>query len=196
MTSRLLSGLLVALALLALSAVTVLGHAELVTSDPPDGGTLETTPYTMTLTYDEPLDAQASSVIVRDSSGAEVASGGLTDESDTIMIVELPELPAGEYTVRWTAVTPDDNGVERGTLTFNVAEATATSPPATAAPATDRPATAAPVTAAPITPAPTATPLPVEPTTPGSNNDLLIALIVAGVALAGVLSYLYLRNRR
>ena len=195
--------------MLATSAITpasVFAHAELLESDPPDGGTLTTTPHTMALTFDEPLDADASDVIVRDSAGAQVASGGLSGEDDMVMTVELPELAPGAYTVRWTAVTPDDDAVERGTVTFMVAQATVTAAPTQTAAAqtagpTDEPSVAPPTTEPSSTPALTViptrapTPGPDAPAAPTGSNDLLIALLVAGVAVGGVLAYLFLRNR-
>lgn len=182
MKSRLTAALLLAgLAAFSL-AVTASAHAELISSDPAAGGTLETTPYTLTATFDEELDAQASTIVVRDSSGAEVASGGVSEDYATVMTVELPELAPGEYTVRWTSVTPDDQGVERGTFTFTVAEgATPTAEP-TGAPS------------AGPTPAVTASPIDGQPT--GSGNDVLLALILAAIAIGVVVLFVFMRSRR
>ena len=43
------------------------------------------------------------------------------------MTVTTPPLTAGAYTVRWTAVTEDDNGTTNGTFSFTVAAAGSTS---------------------------------------------------------------------
>jgi methionine-rich copper-binding protein CopC len=170
MKSRSLSS--VALALIALLAWTTvtLGHATLLAADPANGGTLTTTPYTLTLTFDEPLAANGSTIVVRASSGAEVATGGVSEASDTVMTAELPALAPGQYVVRWTALTPDDGAVERGTLSFTV-EAAASTPSAP-------------------------TPGPTPPGQATGGNDLLIALLVAAVAIAGVVGFLLVRGRR
>jgi methionine-rich copper-binding protein CopC len=172
MISRALASIVLALAVTVVAAASVFGHASLLAADPPDGGTLTTTPYTLTLTFDEPLGPAGSSVVVRDAAGSEVATGGVSDQSATVMTAQLPSLPAGEYVVRWTAQTPDDQAVERGTLTFTVGPGTA-SPLSTASPAPSGPP-------------------------PGSagGSDLLLALIVAGVALAAIVGFLVIRNRR
>jgi methionine-rich copper-binding protein CopC len=131
MTSRLLTAL-VATGLVALATTsTALAHGTLVTSDPPDGGTIASTPYTLTATFAEEIDAEQSSIVVENAAGAEVARGALDPDDATQMIVDLPVLGAGQYTVRWTTVTPDDQGVERGTFTFDVG-----TPGPTAAPST------------------------------------------------------------
>jgi methionine-rich copper-binding protein CopC len=172
MTPRVLASAALVLVALVIAPAPALGHASLLAADPPDGGTLSTTPYTLTLTFDEPLGAAGSSVVVRDAAGTEVATGGISDQSATVMTAQLPSLPAGEYVVRWTAQTPDDQAVERGTLTFTVGSATAT-------------------------PAAPASPGPSDPTPgPASGNDLLLALIVAGLALAAIVGFLVIRNRR
>ena len=157
-------------ATLALAALPVvaLAHAELVTSDPADGATI-TTPYTLKATFDDELTADGSSIVVEDASGTQVATGTVSDSDEFTLTAELPALPTGTYTVRWTAVSADDAAVERGTYTFNVG-----------------------VGAASPTPAPT--PAPVEPG--GSSNDTLIAVGLAAVIILGVVAFIFLRGRR
>ncbi len=109
--------------------VIVLGHASLVRSDPPVGGTLTTTPYTLTATFDEELTPNGSSIIVENAAGAQVAAGTVSADDDKTMTAQLPNLAPGTYTVRWTAVTADDAAVERGSYTFNFGYGTPSSEP-------------------------------------------------------------------
>ena len=164
---RVAAAIAAALALAALPVI-VLGHASLVSSDPPDGGTIPGTPYTLTATFAEETDPAQSSLIVENSAGAQVASGAVNADDQTRMTAELPALPDGLYTVRWTTVTPDDNGIERGTFTFTVGSSVST-------------------------PAPTAAP---GSGASGSNNDVLIALGLAAVLIVGVVAFVLLRGRR
>lgn len=161
-------------------AFPVFGHAGLLTSDPADGDTIST-PYTLVATFEEELDPERSSLTVFDAADEQVAHGEVDSDDPSMMFVELPELEPGEYIVRWTTVTPDDDGVDRGEFTFNVIAAQQTIEPTTA-----------PTTSAP-TPAPTGT-------TGGGqsadNNDVLLALAFAGVALAGIGLFVFNRTRR
>lgn len=191
------------LALLALlwlpSSVTA--HASLVESDPPDGGTIET-PFTLTARYDEDLGTDRSRIIVRDSAGTEVARGGLNGTDPRLMTVELPALPAGDYEARWTAVTPEDNGVTRGTIEFSVTAPASPSPSPTASPAPSPTASDGPTgapsptaTAAPTAaPTPSPSPPPPDDTPTTGTADLLIALVLAGVLLAALVAFLWRRR--
>jgi methionine-rich copper-binding protein CopC len=167
MTHRIAALLAAALASLAFAGV-VLAHAELESSDPADGATIET-PYTLTATFSDEIDVERSTLIVESSAGEQVAAGMVNADDHTMMTAELPALPDGVYTVRWTSVTPDDNGIERGTFTFNSASVR---PPI-------------------FTPAPT--PAPVEPA--GSSNDALIAVGLAAVVILGVVAFIFLRRQ-
>lgn len=185
---------------------TTLAHAELVESDPAEGEAVET-PAELTATFSIELDPdpQRSFVIVRDSSGAEVARGGVTAEDAARMTVELPALPPGDYLARWQAYDPSDDHIERGTINFLVSEPVATpSPTATSTPATAAPSTPQPTegsTASPTSsPAPTPSPAPSPSPEPGDGDqtagmtDVLLALALAGAVIGGLAVYL-LRRR-
>ena len=149
--------------------VIVLAHAQLVSADPPVGGTLPTTPYTLTATFDEELTPDGSSIVVEGPNGAEVATGTVSAADDKTMTAPLPTLGAGTYTVRWTAVTADDLAVEHGTYTFNVGSSPTS-----------------------------ATPAPTPPTggANGSSNDVVIAMVLAAALIAGVVAFIFIRGRR
>ena len=173
-----------AIFVLLISASGVAAHAELVSSDPSDGATIET-PYTLTATFSEEFspDPELSFVRVQNPAGDVVASGGQSPENPMEMTVDVPALDPGEYTVRWQTTTADDNGTERGDFTFTVASA------ATAAPS------ATPRASATAAPAPTATPGGSNGSSTGSSNDVLLALAI-GVVIVGVLAFFLVRRSR
>ena len=196
---RALAALLAVLGL-ALAAPAVFGHATLTDSDPVEGGSIAT-PYVLVLRFDEELNPDDSSVVVRDAAGSQVAEGGPIDDNFT-MAVELPALPVGAYQAHWIAITADDNGKTQGDLSFTVAAATAppsvtpvpSVSPTYAAPSTTPSATATALPTAAFTPspAPTASPGPTEPAT--SGTELIVPLVLAGAVAVGLVWFL-LRRR-
>lgn len=213
MISRFLSGLVLACLATLVLTVPALGHAELVESDPPDGGTIQTLGgYTLTATFSEDLLA-GSNILVRDSAGDEVASGGVDPDDATVLTAELPELDPGDYVARWTASTADGH-TERGNINFTVDAATPTpteaptptstpeptAPPSELPSATASPApTASEAPSATPSPAPTNTPTPTAapgPTDPTSSNDIILALVLAGIAVGGVVAFIFFRGKR
>ena len=198
MTHRLIGAFVAATLLVLLATVSVFAHAELVESDPADGETIET-PYTLTATFSEEFDPnpQRSFVVVEDPAGDEVARGGVSEDDPTMMTVDLPELEPGDYTVRWQTTTADDQGVERGTFTFNV---TAPTPTPTANPTPTTVPTASGPATSPLSPTegpePTATPISPIDQLPTGGNDVVLALVIAGVVIAAIALFLLARSRR
>src|SRR3954447_9224493 len=111
---RLMSGLALAAALLFLLPGLASAHAKLVKSDPADGAQIALTeaPKTITLTFDEEVAKDVTTVQVTDAGGASATSGAATVDFDkaTLVTVPLNTLAPGAYTVKWHAVTADDNG--------------------------------------------------------------------------------------
>jgi methionine-rich copper-binding protein CopC len=186
------------LLLLALTG-TAVGHASLVESDPPDGGSIQT-PYTLTARFDEELDPDPdrSWIRVRNEAGEIVARGGLTADDETVMTVELPPLPPGEYQARWQARTPVDGGITKDIISFTIEQAPATATPlitpgrtAAATPGTSATTTASPTSPPTSSPRPSPSPTPAEPAT----GDLLLALLGAGAVVTGLIAYLLRRDR-
>lgn len=198
MPARRVATLLVG-ALLALAVLpgVVLAHSELETSDPADGASLATPPATITGDFTEGVDPTRSSLELRGPDGTRVATGGVPADGPAtrMTIPDLPDLAPGTYEVRWTTVTADDDGVERGTFSFTVEEATP-APTRTPPPATDSPATSAvPGSAAPAaTSAPAATPAPAPGPEVGAG-DVLIPILALGAVLLGGAA-LFLRRGR
>jgi len=122
----------IVLALLLLAPVgSALAHASLVSSDPANGTTLTASPATITATFAEAFDTTRSSMVLLGPDGgtlaANVAAPSVTAESMTIS--GFGTLAVGIYSVRWTTITPDDNGIERGTFAFTIATATTAASP-------------------------------------------------------------------
>ncbi len=191
----LLLGLIIALSV----PVAVLGHAELDTSIPAAGSTVES-PFDgpIVLTFTEPLSDGSEADLIGPGN-ATVASADV-DEPDATMTFRLTEpLDPGVYEVRWTTLA-DDGHVERGTFEFTVAPAPPTpeptpepTPTATATPS------AAPETPAPPTEAPTAaaTPSPtVDGGATGGTGDVILPIIVALLLVGAGGAYLLTRRNR
>jgi copper transport protein len=118
--------LLLTLPALALAAGVALGHSELESSTPADGAVLAVAPAEIGGDFTEAVDPARSTMELRGPDGAVLAKGGVPDggPATRMTIAGLPALAPGEYEVRWSTVTPDDSGVERGTFALSVAAAT------------------------------------------------------------------------
>jgi methionine-rich copper-binding protein CopC len=194
--------LLLALAMIA--PAVVLGHAELETSDPADGASVEG-PFAgpIVITFSEDLEAESSAEL-RDGAGR-VASTAAIDGA-TISLTPDAALADGEYEVRWTAAA-DDGHIERGSFRFTVLPAATPEPTASPTPTPEE--TASPTTEATATAtatpegSPSAIPAtsdgPVPTTAPdgsatSSGSDVLLP-IVAAVVIVGALAVFLLRRR-
>lgn len=180
------------LLLAALLPASVAAHSELVSSNPADGALLTVPPLEISGDFSEELDATRSVMDLRAPGGAVLATGRVPDDGPPtrMTIVDLPAFAPGTYEVRWTTVTADDNGVERGTVTFTLLASTP-SPTPTAEPSST-PAPTAPPSATPAAPAPSPAPAPGAGSTTG---DLLVPLAVLAGILVGGAAWL-LRRRR
>ena len=109
-------------------------HANLLSSDPAGGSTMQTPPTQLVLNYSEEPDPQLSQVELLNSSGATVATGTPTLQGKTTLVVPITgEMPDGVYTVSWSAVSVDDGHTTTDSFSFGVGVKAPTGP-ATAAP--------------------------------------------------------------
>lgn len=139
--------LLTVLAMLA-GAVPALAHTRLVGSDPADDASLDTAPDRVTLTFNETMQADFSTVTVVGPDGAEWQTGGITASGGTISVALRPLGPAGRYEIGYRVVSDDGHPVT-GTVAFTLTApgpgaATATTEAAAPSPQTSGPAVAAP----------------------------------------------------
>lgn len=210
---RTVLALLLAAVLLAALPVGAAAHSELESSSPAAGEVVVDGPTAITGVFTEPVDPGRSSMELRGPDGARIARGGVPEGGPRtrMTIVGFGPLQPGRYVVRWTTVTADDDGVERGTFRFTVEAPTpapASRAPIPSAAPTARPGptstpasapTAPPFdapTALPPTPGPDASPdASPAPDTTGGTADVLIPLVVLAVILGGGVAW-FARRRR
>jgi methionine-rich copper-binding protein CopC len=117
--TRRLVALVAALAIAALAAGTALGHASLVSSTPAEGSSVTASQAsTVTLTFDDDLDAAKSDFQLVDAGGATVATGKVGGEPKAMTATALSLAP-GAYQARWTAFASDGD-LTRGIVSFTV----------------------------------------------------------------------------
>lgn len=209
-------GLFLVLALSLVLFSTALAHAKLVSSDPAAGAKLAKAPTKVTLVFSEEISDKEieSNFTVTDETGATAGTGKLdTNDLDhkTMSGALKAGLGDGIYTVKWNAVTPDDNGHSDGTFTFGVnkdpeaqptakpepTEAAELAPTATLAGGAAQP-TAVPTTKPTSAPAGAANPTNLPRTGDGEPHGSGYVLLGAIVLLAGglTLRQVIIRSRR
>lgn len=186
------TGVVVAV-LLATSAVFAASpparaHDELLGSDPAAGGTLESLPGELRLTFSGAIASEpgASEVQVTDASGATLTDGAPTVQ-DNVLTQPLAGEASGAVTVLWKVVSSDGHPIS-GEFAFTVT--------ASAAPT----ATGEPEPSASVAPTATREPTPTtEPTEPGDASapaDVWPWIVLALLGLAVVVTLIYLLARR
>jgi hypothetical protein len=97
-------------------------HAHLRSADPAAGSTVTAAPADLTCNFTEALEPKFSQLEVRDASGKRVNAGDmhLAPGNGRQMLIGLPKLVAGVYTVIWHATSVDTHKTE-GRFTFTVA---------------------------------------------------------------------------
>lgn len=206
-----LSALLAVLATALLGAAMLLvpapahAHDSLISSDPADGATLETSPEQITLTYS--ADVLEVSPVVQISEGDSGEPIELTPVIDgPTVTAEIPEpLKAGTHTVQWRVVSSDGHPIE-GSFSFTVENDLEPTESASTGGATDTSdatnqgeATASATDADPeSTPAQTTAPetAPDGPVVEEGNDTLPLLLAVVGVAVLGVALAAFFALRR
>jgi copper resistance protein C len=107
-------------AALLVATPAAFAHAFLQHATPAVGATVPA-PAALRLTFTERVEPLFSKVTVQTSTGASVAIGTLhAAEGGQQLVVALPKLPAGTYTVTWH-VTSVDTHKTQGSFHFTVA---------------------------------------------------------------------------
>ena len=96
-------------------------HAFLDHADPKVGSSITNSPTTIKLWFTQNLEPVFSSVVVQDAKGNEVDKKDMhQDASDkSLLIVSVPSLPDGTYTVIWHVVSEDTHRTQ-GRFKFTV----------------------------------------------------------------------------
>ena len=199
MTPRIVGGrfraaLLLAAVLLSAFPRLVAAHAELLRANPVDGETVKRPVTAVTGRYSEDL-VTGSRLVIKDASGATVATGEVDPDDDRRMIARIsPSLRDGTFTVESTARSADGH-VERTSWTFTVAvPATPEPSPSPSAGASPSPTTETPAASPNASPSPTASPAPTSPTS--GTSDVLLPIVAAlAIVLLGA-GFLLSRGRR
>lgn len=117
-------GVAIGLALMALVALAggAAAHAQLVASSPAPGDVLAKAPTDVRLTFSEPLEARFSSADLIDANGTTLVSRtGTLDPADAhTLVVPLPVLPSGVYTVTWRSLSAADGHPDEGFFSFGI----------------------------------------------------------------------------
>ncbi|MCW3473633.1 copper homeostasis periplasmic binding protein CopC [Limobrevibacterium gyesilva] len=97
-------------------------HAHLRSATPAAGSTVATAPDAVECTFSEALEPRFSALQVQDANGKRVDAGDmhLAPGDAKRMVVGVPKLGAGVYTVIWQATSVDTHRTE-GRYTFTVA---------------------------------------------------------------------------
>ena len=209
-TARTLPAAPIALAAALLAAFLVLfaplsasAHDSLTGSSPAAGGTVETLPAELTLTFSAKLiDGEgATEVVVTDAAGTAVTDGEATVNGAIVTQPLVAEAEAGEYHVVWKVVSSDGHPTS-GEFSFTVANSTAVAPAVEPTPeASDEPlATTRPTTDPSTDPGtdPTPTTAPGAPDGEGDSTGIWILGILGALILLAVVIMLLSRrgNRR
>ncbi len=115
---RALSCVAVALSCMASPAFA---HAFLQRADPPVGSTVAASPPELSIVFTEGVEPLFSKIEVDGPTGAAVATGKphLAPDDNRRLVIDLPKLPPGTYTVIWHATSVDTHKTE-GTYKFSV----------------------------------------------------------------------------
>jgi copper resistance protein C len=106
---------------LALAAAQAFAHAQLEKATPPVGGTVAS-PSEIRLEFSEGVEPRFTGVTLSGPGGANVPLGAPKVEASDQKVLVVPiakALAAGDYTVRWHAVSVDTHHTQ-GTFEFTV----------------------------------------------------------------------------
>lgn len=109
-------------ALLAMAATgTALAHAALVKSEPARRATLSKPPPQVRLWFNERLEPEYATIsVIREGAGPVTTQKARVDKDDPkLLVLELPMLSPGAYTVKYRVLSVDGHTVDYG-YTFTV----------------------------------------------------------------------------
>jgi methionine-rich copper-binding protein CopC len=106
---------------LVLGVAPAWAHSRLVSSDPAQGARVDAPPATVSLTFNEPVQAGFTTVTVIGPDGADYHTGDTTEVDTTVSVAVLPLGPAGTYQLGYRVVSADGHPVA-GAVAFDLAK--------------------------------------------------------------------------
>jgi methionine-rich copper-binding protein CopC len=118
---RLATGFGAAVLTISISGGSALAHSYPETSDPQPNARVDNAPAHIGITYDSPILATGSPMVLLDLTGNPVptAPDPVSGNRQT-SIQPIADLPPGPYTVEWTSQSADDGHTAQGFYTFVV----------------------------------------------------------------------------
>ncbi len=119
-TRKQLTGIATAVAI-GFTPALVFAHGTLESAAPAAGSTIDVSPETLRLTFNEDLESAFSTVKVLNAKSATVSKEKATVEASNprVLTIKLPKLSSGAYSVQWAVMTHDAHKT-RGAYTFQV----------------------------------------------------------------------------
>ncbi len=113
--------------LLLIGTSSVSAHANLARSEPPANSALATPPAEIRLYFTEPLEADFSTIRLRDASGTVLElPAAQIDPTDPYQLVLTPgDLSDGIYTVAWRVLSSADGHITQGSFPLTIGAVTA-----------------------------------------------------------------------
>jgi methionine-rich copper-binding protein CopC len=107
-------------------AAPALGHAKLRSTLPAADAQLRAAPKSLTLTFNEDVRL---AVLTLATGGKDIpVTLDRNAPASPQVTVALPSLGAGKYVVQWSALSPDDGHVSKGTFSFEIVASAPPSP--------------------------------------------------------------------
>ena len=104
---------------LLLGAAPAFAHTRLLSSDPADGTNLDAAPSTVSLTFNEDMQADFSTVTVVGPDGEQWQTGAVSASGGTVSTAVRPLGPAGRYEIGYRVVSDDGHPVQ-GSVAFTL----------------------------------------------------------------------------
>ncbi|MEZ4658888.1 MAG: copper resistance protein CopC [Caldilineaceae bacterium] len=116
-----LSAIFCLILLFGLTSQSAQAHADIIRAEPIDGEVLETAPAELRFWFNEPILPQFSLVQLVDAANQPIANVQVQPElsPEGALVVTLPELEPGAYTVMWRVLSDVDGHLSQGFTLFS-----------------------------------------------------------------------------
>ncbi len=110
---------------------SVQAHANLVESTPAANAVMEQAPATAQLRFSEPLEASYSRVVLLSAERGPVgtAPSQVAPDDAYVLLLDLPELPEGQYVLQWRTLSSADGHTLEGVVPFAIGDPAAANAP-------------------------------------------------------------------